>query len=193
MEVLFHAYSPFLIDPRRRSDDIIVLYLEGIVNSFLYERCIFVILTKRKTLIYFPLPTDFYKLFAPHVLGYKKTRRNEQKGIGTMIRTTCRLEFLSEGDTLTARLTGEIDHHAAAQVREEIDTQIYRYRPKTTVLDLSGIDFMDSSGLGLIMGRIALMRTLGGETVLKNPTDKVLRIVRLSGLERIMKIVREDA
>ena len=89
-------------------------------------------------------------------------------------------------------LSGEIDHHSAVRIREEIDTQIYRYRPKKTVLDLSRIEFMDSSGLGLIMGRIALMRELGGSTVLKNPTEKVLRIVRLSGLERMMKIIREE-
>jgi len=110
-----------------------------------------------------------------------------------MIRTTCRIEFLLEGRTLTARLSGEIDHHAAAQVREQIDAQIYRYRPQKTILDLSKIEFMDSSGLGLMMGRIALMQKLGGEAVLKNPTDKVLRIVRLSGLERLIKIIEEDA
>lgn len=108
-----------------------------------------------------------------------------------MIRTTCRIAFDSDGDTLTVRLSGEIDHHAAAEVRERIDARIHALRPQVTVLDLSGIDFMDSAGLGLIMGRIALMRRLGGETMLKDPTDKVLRIVRLSGLERMMKIIRE--
>lgn len=110
-----------------------------------------------------------------------------------MIRTTCKTDLLVSGDTLTVLLTGEIDHHAAAAVRETIDREICRVRPKTTVLDLSGIDFMDSSGLGLIMGRIALMRELSGEAVLKNPTEKVLRIVRLSGLERMIQIVFEDA
>ena len=110
-----------------------------------------------------------------------------------MIRTNCRLEFYRGEDALTARLVGEIDHHSAAQIRETIDAEICKERPKRTVLDLSGIEFMDSSGLGLIMGRIALMRSLGGETVLKNPTDKVMRIVRLAGLERIMRIEREDA
>ncbi|MBO5269735.1 MAG: anti-sigma factor antagonist [Clostridia bacterium] len=110
-----------------------------------------------------------------------------------MIRTTCKVNFFVSEDTLTVSLTGEIDHHAAARVREEIDAQIYRTRPKRTLLDLSGIEFMDSSGLGLIMGRIALMRKLGGETVLYHPTEKVLRIVRLSGLERMMKIETEEA
>ena len=109
-----------------------------------------------------------------------------------MIRTTCTTDLLWSGDTLTVHLTGEIDHHAAAAVRETIDREICRVRPKTTVLDLSGIEFMDSSGLGLIMGRIALMRELSGEAVLRNPTEKVLRIVRLSGLERMIRIVYEE-
>ncbi len=109
-----------------------------------------------------------------------------------MIRTTCTTDLVLSGDTLTVLLKGEIDHHAAAAVRESIDREICRTRPKRTVLDLSGIDFMDSSGLGLIMGRIALMRDLSGETVLKNPTEKVLRIVRLAGLERMITILYGD-
>ena len=115
-------------------------------------------------------------------------RKGQGKG---MIRTTCRIAFTTDGESLTVRLSGEIDHHAAAEVRERIDAEIHALRPRATVLDLSGIDFMDSAGLGLIMGRIALMKRLGGETVLKNPTEKVLKIVRLSGLERMMKIMRE--
>ena len=78
-------------------------------------------------------------------------------------------------------------------MREEMDMQIYRVRPKKTILDLSGIDFMDSSGLGLLMGRITLMQKLGGELVLYRPTEKVLRIVRLAGLSRMMKIETEEA
>ena len=117
---------------------------------------------------------------------------SKKRGSEIMIRSTCNADMVLEKDALTVCLSGEIDHHSAVRIREEIDTQIYRYRPKKTVLDLSRIEFMDSSGLGLIMGRIALMRELGGSTVLKNPTEKVLRIVRLSGLERMMKIVREE-
>ena len=110
-----------------------------------------------------------------------------------MIRTTCHAEFVRRDEDLYIRLTGEIDHHAAARMREEMDMQIYRVRPKKTILDLSGIDFMDSSGLGLLMGRITLMQKLGGELVLYRPTEKVLRIVRLAGLSRMMKIETEEA
>lgn len=108
-----------------------------------------------------------------------------------MIRSTCRIDLAAEADVLTVYLVGEIDHHAAASVRETVDREILRLRPRRTVLDLSGIEFMDSSGLGLIMGRFALMRELSGETVLRNPTDKVLRIVRLAGLERMLTILFE--
>lgn len=109
-----------------------------------------------------------------------------------MIRSTCESTFLWDGESLTVLLAGEIDHHAAASVREEIDGYIYRLRPKVTVLDLSRIDFMDSSGLGLIMGRLSLMREIGGGAAVKNPSEKVLRIVRLAGLDRMIEIIKEE-
>ena len=109
-----------------------------------------------------------------------------------MIRTTCKAVFEDSGDTLTIVLKGEIDHHGAAGVREEIDACLYRTRPKVAVLDLSGIDFMDSSGLGLIMGRYALQKELGGKLVVLNPTGSVMRMIRLAGLERLIRIVKED-
>ena len=99
------------------------------------------------------------------------------------------IKSITSGKTLTVFLEGDVDHHNARQIRSRIDTKVYIQRPDELVLDLSRVNFMDSSGLGLIMGRIALMRELSGEAVLKNPTDKVLRIVRLSGLERMIKII----
>ena len=89
---------------------------------------------------------------------------------------------------LLVKLAGEIDHHSAVTVRSELDGKICQIRPNKTVLDLSDIDFMDSSGLGLIMGRYALMHKLGGELTLKNPNERVIRIFELAGLGRIIKI-----
>ena len=57
-----------------------------------------------------------------------------------------------EGDTLTALLRGEIDHHAAGGLREEIDTAVLQTGAKTLILDFSGISFMDSSGIGVVLG-----------------------------------------
>ncbi|MBO7342217.1 MAG: STAS domain-containing protein [Clostridia bacterium] len=105
-----------------------------------------------------------------------------------MIRTTCKVEFQMRETPLTARLIGEIDHHAAARIREEIDKEICHRRPTRMVLDLSGIEFMDSAGLGLLMGRYRLMRELGGVMVLSAPNPRVMKILRLSGMERFFEI-----
>lgn len=93
-----------------------------------------------------------------------------------------------EGSILRLTLHGEIDHHSAVQVRTEIDALVYEERPKLLVLDLSAIEFMDSSGLGLIMGRYALMQRLGGEIRLRNPHERIVKIFELAGLSRMVQI-----
>ena len=105
-----------------------------------------------------------------------------------MAKNSCRLNICCENGVLIASLEGELDHHGAVAVRTLIDKQIRDAQPKKTVLDLTGLDFMDSSGLGLIMGRYSLMKGIGGEFAVKNPTERVLRIFRLAGLERMVSI-----
>ena len=63
-----------------------------------------------------------------------------------MIKKNCLCETKIEDGVLTVTLKGEIDHHSAVSVRGEIDALIYDLKPRKTVLDLSQIDFMDSSG-----------------------------------------------
>lgn len=89
---------------------------------------------------------------------------------------------------LRVALEGEIDHHSAIATRGEIDRLIYENRPKRLELELSRIGFMDSSGLGLVMGRYALVRDLGGETVVIDPSPAILRIFRLAGMDRLIRI-----
>ena len=105
-----------------------------------------------------------------------------------MLKHREQLSFSVRGDTVTARLCGEIDHHSAAALRRALDDHICRHRPRVLCLDTSGVDFMDSSGLGLIMGRYALLQRTGGELILYHPTASVLRMVRMAGMERIIKI-----
>ena len=97
-----------------------------------------------------------------------------------------------EGEALVVSIAGEIDHHGAVGVRSDIDELIFEKRPKKLILDLSAVSFMDSSGLGLIMGRYSLMKDLGGKLVLKDPTLAVMRILSLAGMERLIKIEKTD-
>ena len=91
---------------------------------------------------------------------------------------------------LRIKLKGDIDHHSAVAVRSGIDTLLYKTRPRRLYLDLSGVDFMDSSGLGLIMGRYALMKEIGGDVIVAEPTAGVERVLKLAGLERVVRIER---
>ena len=92
------------------------------------------------------------------------------------------------GRTLKIKLRGEIDHHSAVAVRTSIDDIIRKKSPEELVIDMSAVNFMDSSGLGLIMGRYALMKQMGGNTVVADPNARTEKIMRLAGLERIVPI-----
>lgn len=84
--------------------------------------------------------------------------------------------------TLTAFLSGEIDHHNAAEIRGTIDSQAESLRPQLLQLDFSKVQFMDSSGIGLIMGRYREMALLGGKLEVVNIPSHLERLVNLSGV-----------
>ena len=85
---------------------------------------------------------------------------------------------------------GEIDHHSAVAVRTGIDAEIAAKRPSRVLLELSSVDFMDSSGLGLIMGRFALVKQYGGTLAVLDPSPAVIKIMKLAGMERMISILK---
>ena len=105
-----------------------------------------------------------------------------------MVKEEKRFSYKIDGGVLEVKLVGEIDHHSAVSVRSDIDGLIFDLRPQKVVLDLSEISFMDSSGLGLIMGRYALIKDLGGSLSLRAPTVAVMKILSLACMERMIKI-----
>ena len=105
-----------------------------------------------------------------------------------MIKNTGSFDVSFDGGTVVVSLVGEIDHHNAAVLRTGIDKLVYERRPIKLVLDLDKINFMDSSGLGLIMGRYSLVREFGGELCVRNPNANILKICKLAGLERLIRI-----
>lgn len=89
---------------------------------------------------------------------------------------------------ITVLLEGEIDHHSAAILRAGIDDAILVNRPRELVLDFGGITFMDSSGIGLVMGRYKLMKPLGGKVILTSLSGTNEKLMKLAGLERLENI-----
>lgn len=96
-------------------------------------------------------------------------------------------------DTLYVVIGGDIDHHSAKYIRETIDREIFQARPHAMVLELSRVDFMDSSGLGLILGRYTRMREIGGVLKLKNPTPQTMKILALAGVDKLIPVISAES
>ena len=99
-----------------------------------------------------------------------------------------KLIFSEEGATLKVKLLCEIDHHGARELREAIDGAFFKASPDVMEIDFSEVRFMDSSGIGLIIGRAELAQRLGSEIRIVSLSRTLQRIVRLSGIEKIKNI-----
>ena len=110
-----------------------------------------------------------------------------------MLRRTADVKFTQKNGELTAYIGGEIDHHGAREVRYTIDGEVSKSMPAALALDLSGVNFMDSSGLGLILGRYNNATKLGISFSVKNPSASAERIISAAGAGRIIKIERRNS
>lgn len=87
---------------------------------------------------------------------------------------------------LIIKLNEELDHHNAIRIREKADRLIDRNNIKHIIFDFSGASFMDSAGIGVIMGRYKKVIFIGGKTAVANVNSTVDRIFKLSGLYKII-------
>ena len=88
-----------------------------------------------------------------------------------------------KNNVLTAYIEGELDHNAAARIRTRIDGATESLKPRLLCLDFSGVSFMDSSGIGLVLGRYRHMKLLGGSLRVVNIPENMYKLFALSGLE----------
>ncbi|SCH87884.1 Stage II sporulation protein AA [uncultured Ruminococcus sp.] len=89
---------------------------------------------------------------------------------------------------LTAFLSGDIDHHTAKEIREAIDLKAEQCRPEQLILDFKDVTFMDSSGIGLVMGRYKLMKELGGSVTVVHVSAHIRKVMILAGLDKLAVI-----
>ena len=89
-------------------------------------------------------------------------------------------------------MTGEIDHHAARELREAIDASAQRLKPYMLRLDFSDVPFMDSSGIGMLIGRSKKMGYTGGSVEAENLSARVQKIFKLAGLPRLITMKGEQ-
>lgn len=103
------------------------------------------------------------------------------------------LKIYNDGKRITAALSGDIDHHAAREFRCALDEVIAHSRPEVLILDMENVGFMDSSGIGLILGRLKAVRAVGGEILIKNARPEIAEIIRLSGLSSLIVRSKQTA
>lgn len=89
---------------------------------------------------------------------------------------------------LTLYLTGELDHHEARCAIRTIDELMDEYLPRDCVLDLNGLSFMDSSGIAVIIKLNQRMKSLGGRMWVENPAKQPLRVIDVSGIDRLVPV-----
>lgn len=96
--------------------------------------------------------------------------------------------FTITGTTLTISLPTEIDHHSSEQIRREADRLVQKKNIRCILFDFSDAVFMDSSGIGMIIGRYKMMRFMGGSVMAINVGERMKQILTMSGIYRVIDI-----
>ncbi len=102
------------------------------------------------------------------------------------------MEYQVEEDFLTILLPQELDHYQAEELRKRADEIIEKRQIKHIILDFANTVFMDSSGIGAIMGRYRLIALFGGEMWAVHTSERIRKILRMSGVTRILQIYEEE-
>ncbi|MCF0147312.1 MAG: anti-sigma F factor antagonist [Clostridium sp.] len=98
------------------------------------------------------------------------------------------LKFDKQDDTLIIRLMGELDHHSAEEVRVKIDDRIDRDNIRKVILNFSGVTFMDSSGIGVVIGRYKKMQNRNGKLCVAEINRTVNKVFEISGMYKIIDV-----
>lgn len=98
------------------------------------------------------------------------------------------IDFEKQGKELKFEITEEIDHHEVEKLRRELDYEIQRYMPRKVVFDFNKVSFMDSAGIGMVLGRYRMMKMLGGKVELINVSKTLKKTFEISGLSKIIEI-----
>ncbi len=98
-------------------------------------------------------------------------------------------KFYEKDKLLVFKITTEIDDFSVQKIRRKVDYEIERYMPKRIVFDFNSVTFMDSAGIGLIIGRYKFAKMLGSTVELANLTSSIRKIFEMSGILRLIPTV----
>lgn len=96
------------------------------------------------------------------------------------------VKLLKKGTTLVIRIMEDMDHHSAQYLRQKIDSEIMKSTVKNIIFDFSKVNFMDSSGIGIVVGRYKNVQKLNGRVAIVNANPKIMQIFEMSGVLKII-------
>lgn len=100
--------------------------------------------------------------------------------------------FRVKEDILIAKVKGEVDHHSAAPLRSTIDKSIKAFDCKDLILDFSGVEFMDSSGIGVALGRYKKLRKNGGKVYIAGCTEYIKKVLDMAGVFSVIPMAEDS-
>lgn len=100
--------------------------------------------------------------------------------------------YIKKDKRLIFEIEEDIDECCVQKIRRRIDNEIQRYMPKEVIFDFSNVSFMDSAGIGLIIGRYKLINMIGGELKIANVNTQIQKIFEMSGLLRLIPVEQKD-
>lgn len=101
------------------------------------------------------------------------------------------VKLANKGVTLIVSIIGELDHHSAEYIRQKVDMEIIKSTTKNLIFDFSKVSFMDSSGIGVIIGRYKNIQKMNGKAAITNVNTQVKRIFEMSGLLKIIPAYKD--
>ena len=104
------------------------------------------------------------------------------------IRFKMEVTYIPKHRLILVRVTGEIDHHSAESIRRVTEKEIRRTSAINIAFDFGSVTFMDSSGIGVIIGRYKTASSLGGSVIVFDANEQVMRLMDMSGLSRLVII-----
>ena len=103
-----------------------------------------------------------------------------------------KITYIKKDKQLIFEIEEDIDECCVQKIRRRIDNEIQRYMPKEVIFDFSNVSFMDSAGIGLIIGRYKLINMIGGELKIANVNTQIQKIFEMSGLLRLIPVEQKD-
>lgn len=95
-------------------------------------------------------------------------------------------------NVVMVKLVGELDHHTSEDVRKKLDEILLKENSKHMIVNLDSLSFMDSSGIGVLLGRYKLLKSKGGKLILCQISKPVHKLLELSGLFKIIDVYDEE-